>query len=262
MKRDKIVLIILFCLIVIQAVVIFWLAILLQPKKPVVVKPPPITLKGKIAIVIDDWGYHDDTLAIVSQIKYPITAAVLPNLTYSTAVAAKLHEMNIEVIMHLPMEPREKIRLEKNTILVNMTARQIGRIINNGLDNLVYCKGVSNHMGSQLTTDRRAMEIILRELKQRGLYFLDSVVAPTIVSSKLARELGVKFAKRDVFLDNKGDPAYIREQINILKHKARFYGQAIGIGHDRKTTLKVLSEVIPELAKEGYKFVFVSNLVK
>ncbi len=262
MKRDKVILIILSCLIVIQAVVIFWMITILQPKKPVVVKPPPVTLKGKIAIVIDDWGYHEDTLPIVSQISYPLTAAVLPNLTYSSVVAAKLHEMNIEVIMHLPMEPREKFRLEKDTILVDMNAQQIRQIISKGLDNLVYSKGVSNHMGSQLTTDRRSMEIILRGLKQRGLYFLDSVVAPAAVSSKLARELGIKFAKRDIFLDNKGDPAYIREQINKLKHKARFYGQAIGIGHDRKVTLKVLSEVMPELAREGYKFVFVSNLVK
>jgi len=40
------------------------------------------------------------------------------------------------------------------------------------------------------------------------------------------------------------------------------YGHAIGIGHDRKVTLEVLKEVMPELDREGFKFVFVSELVK
>jgi len=39
-------------------------------------------------------------------------------------------------------------------------------------------------------------------------------------------------------------------------------GQAIGIGHDRKNTLKVLKEQLPRLAEEGYQFVFVSEVVK
>jgi polysaccharide deacetylase 2 family uncharacterized protein YibQ len=40
------------------------------------------------------------------------------------------------------------------------------------------------------------------------------------------------------------------------------YGQAIGIGHDRKITLEVLKEVMPSIEKEGYKFVFVSELIR
>ncbi len=47
-----------------------------------------------------------------------------------------------------------------------------------------------------------------------------------------------------------------------LKNLSRKHGLAIGIGHDRKTTLEVLREAMPELEKEGFKFVFVSELVK
>jgi polysaccharide deacetylase 2 family uncharacterized protein YibQ len=39
-------------------------------------------------------------------------------------------------------------------------------------------------------------------------------------------------------------------------------GWAIGIGHDRRNTLEVLKEEMPKLEKEGYKFVYVSELVK
>jgi polysaccharide deacetylase 2 family uncharacterized protein YibQ len=39
-------------------------------------------------------------------------------------------------------------------------------------------------------------------------------------------------------------------------------GSAVGIGHDRKITLEVLRDVMPQLAKEGYKLVFVSELAQ
>jgi len=72
----------------------------------------------------------------------------------------------------------------------------------------------------------------------------------------------VPYAKRDIFLDNIEDTPYIKDQLNKLKAKARMYGYAIGIGHDRPVTLAVLKEAIPQLKKEGYKFVFVSELVR
>ncbi|MDD4894800.1 MAG: divergent polysaccharide deacetylase family protein, partial [Candidatus Omnitrophica bacterium] len=63
-------------------------------------------------------------------------------------------------------------------------------------------------------------------------------------------------------LDNKEDKEYIKQQVYELKIKAKAQGFAIGIGHDRRATLEVLREVMPELAKEGYKFIFISELVK
>jgi polysaccharide deacetylase 2 family uncharacterized protein YibQ len=38
-------------------------------------------------------------------------------------------------------------------------------------------------------------------------------------------------------------------------------GSAIGIGHVRPKTLKVLQKQIPALQKKGFKFEFVSNML-
>jgi polysaccharide deacetylase 2 family uncharacterized protein YibQ len=43
---------------------------------------------------------------------------------------------------------------------------------------------------------------------------------------------------------------------------ARSKGYAVGIGHDRKKTLEALTEAIPRLKKEGYRLVYLSELVK
>ena len=70
------------------------------------------------------------------------------------------------------------------------------------------------------------------------------------------------FVKRDIFLDNQSDAAYIKQQIYKVVARARQHGSAVGIGHDRKTTLEVLRDVMPDVVKEGYRFVYLSDLVK
>jgi len=224
-------------------------------------KPPAAPIKGKIAIVIDDWGYRADTLDIARQIKYPLTCAVLPNLKYSKAASQKLHGFGFEIILHLPMEPKEKYRLEKNTVTLSSPPERIKKIISLDLESVDFVKGVSNHMGSRVTEDKAASAAVLKEIGQRNLYFLDSVTAKSVAFS-LARKMGIRAAKRDIFLDNTDNPEYISGQLNKLKLIARARGWAIGIGHDRKNTLLVLKDSLSKLEQEGYKFVFVSELAK
>ena len=241
-------------------IILEWVFIITRPK----IVPPriPVAVKGKIAIVIDDWGYNLNNLHMLGQIKEPLTCSVLPNLIYSRRVAEELHSRGFQIILHLPMEPHEKYKLEKDTILTSMDEATIRDIVDRDLASIVYAKGVSNHMGSRATEDTRTMEIVFKELKKRRLYFLDSLVSAESICFELAHKMGLGFAKRGVFLDNEEEPRYIRQQLYKLKLKAKIYGHAIGIGHDRKITLEVLKETMPELEKEGYKFVFLSELVK
>lgn len=231
-----------------------------RPKK--VVKVPLPVIKGRIAIVLDDWGYNPNNLRIINQIKYPITASILPNLNYSREAAEEFHNRGFEVILHLPMEPHEKYRLEKNTIMTSADEPTITKIIDEALTNISYADGVSNHMGSSATQDLRTMGIVFKELKKKRIFFLDSFVTPKSVCFDLSRKMGIGFARRDIFLDNIEEPGYINQQIYKLKARAKAKGYAIGIGHDRKVTLQVLKEIMPQLEKEGYKFVFLSELVK
>ncbi|MDD5155315.1 MAG: divergent polysaccharide deacetylase family protein [Candidatus Omnitrophica bacterium] len=259
-RKYKIALIVLSVLLIVQGA---WLIHFWQISRHKLIKAKPrVSIKGRIAIVLDDWGYNLNNLKSLSEIKYPLTLSVLPNLPYSNTIAQQALSLGYEVILHLPMEPIEKYRLEKNTILTSMNEADIRNIVDADLNNLKGVKGVSNHMGSKATDDMRTMTVIFGELKKRGLYYLDSFVSPDSVCLELAHKKQLAFARRDVFIDNKEDPDYIKSQIHKLKERARIYGQAIGIGHDRKVTIEVLKEAMPQLEKEGYRFVFVSDLVK
>jgi polysaccharide deacetylase 2 family uncharacterized protein YibQ len=267
--RYKILIGMLVLVIIAQGIYIFThrraVPVALKPVKATISKkvrkPAPVT-KGTIAIVLDDWGYNLANLPVIEQIPYPLTLSVLPNLPYSLKVANALHDRGFEIILHLPMEPLQKMNLEKNTILTTMDSQTIKAIIDNNLSTFPYLRGISNHMGSRATEDNRTMQIIMSELKSKSLYFLDSFVTSRSIAESEAFRSGVSFVKRDIFLDNQADATYIRQQIAKLMSQARKHGYAVGIGHDRKTTLEVLRQTMPEMVKEGYRFVYLSEMVK
>ena len=72
---------------------------------------------------------------------------------------------------------------------------------------------------------------------------------------------GVPTARRNVFLDNDDDEEKITEQFMKLVKKSEELGSAIGIGHVKPKTLKILKKHIPELQKKGFKFEFVSKML-
>lgn len=90
---------------------VFIAVILTSVDKKIIRKAVPI--KGRIAIVIDDWGYNLNNLEIAEGIKQPLTCAILPNLNNSLLVAQKLNNLGFEIILHLPMEPKEKCGWKK-----------------------------------------------------------------------------------------------------------------------------------------------------
>ncbi|HNX81848.1 MAG TPA: divergent polysaccharide deacetylase family protein [Candidatus Omnitrophota bacterium] len=263
-KNNSLAVFILSVIVVIETVA---LLILGFPKPPHKVSPPappvaPVHKAGKIAIILDDWGYSLNNVEPLQNIHVPLTLAILPNLAHSKEIAQHGVRLGDEVILHLPSEPHEKIRLEKRTVLTSMNSATIREIVRSDLNSLQFAKGASNHMGSKVTEDPSAMAAILTELKNQKLYFLDSFVTSKSVGYTMARSMGLPVLKRDVFLDNEEDPEYIRGQLNKLKNKARMYGQAVGIGHDRYITVQVLENEIPQMQKEGFEFVPASDLAR
>jgi len=246
----------------ISLLLLVFIALILIPlhkKAPVKKIPSP---RGRIAIVIDDWGYSLNNLQIVEQIKQPLTCAILPGLKNTNPVMQKLNNLGFEIILHLPMEPKEKVNLENNTIISGMDAETIEKIFAKDLSLVTFAKGISNHMGSRVTQDIKTSTLVLTEAKKRKLYFFDSFVTNQSVCPALAKKIKIRFAKRDVFLDNQNDFEYIKGQLIKLRNLAARQGWAIGIGHDRKNTLLVLKKMLPRLEKEGCKFVFLSQVVQ
>ena len=94
------------------------------------------------------------------------------------------------------------------------------------------------------------------------MFFLDSLVTNYSVCEPVAKDAGIRFIKRSVFLDNESDPAYIKKQIEKAMDLAVKNGDAVAIGHDRPNTIAVLKESIPLIESRGIEMTFVSNLAR
>jgi polysaccharide deacetylase 2 family uncharacterized protein YibQ len=229
---------------------------------PPEVKPVPVPSRPKLAIVLDDWGYNTKNLDAVFQVGKPLTISVLPDLPYSTFIAQKAKEHGLEVILHMPMEPKAKIKLELATLRTDMSENEIRAGLSKALNTVPGAVGINNHEGSKATEDRRFMKVVFDELKKNNMFFLDSLVTNYSVCEPAAKEAGIRFVKRSVFLDNESDPAYIKKQIGKAMDLAIKNGDAVAIGHDRPNTIAALKESIPLIESRGIEMTYVSNLAR
>jgi polysaccharide deacetylase 2 family uncharacterized protein YibQ len=167
-------------------------------------------------------------------------------------------------MIHLPMQSKgwPERRLEANGLLVSMADSDIVERLEGYMRTVPKAIGANNHMGSEFTENEDKMRVVLGTLKGRGLFFVDSVTSPKTVGVRLARELGMKSGRRNVFLDNEQDGTYILGQLNQAVRLARKTGAAIAICHPHPATIRTLEAALPGLAKQGITLVPVSRLVK
>ncbi len=202
--------------------------------------------KPKMAIVIDDIGNSKELGEELFKIK-GLTFSILPDLPYSKYFSELAKEQNIEVMLHIPLEPKdpEKYGKADNLITTGMSDDEIIKKLQKIINSLPNIKGANNHMGSKFTENNQKMKVILKEIKQKNLFFLDSRTSPDSVAYNLAKEMGIKSYKRDIFLDHEVDEGKIKDQLNKAVDEAVKKGYSIAIGHPHKETIKVLKEMLP-----------------
>jgi len=250
--------------------IFLWHNISKAPQAPKIVKSkvakkvkPKIEEKARVAIVMDDFGYNTHQLDAMFSIDEPITLSILPDLPYSRKVAESARQRGYEVILHLPLEPhRNDVSEEAGTIKSGMPEEEVRKKLTKDIARIPGLTGVSNHMGSKATEDAKLMLSIFKYLKKQRLYFFDSLTSEVSVCRETAKLAGIKYARRDIFLDNSEDPVYIEKQLKSFEEFALKNGKAIAVCHDRKNTVAVLAKVMPSMAKRGIKFVFLKEMVK
>lgn len=169
-----------------------------------------------------------------------------------------------EVILHLPMESVRYPDVDPgpHAVLVGMSGEEIAAVVGQALASLPNVRGVNNHQGSAATADQPTMAALMQVLRERDLFFLDSLTSSQSVAFAEAEAAGLAAARNRVFLDNDhNDPASIRERLQRLVQAARATGAAVGIGHPHPATLAVLRAEMPRLAADGVVFVTMSELL-
>lgn len=216
---------------------------------------------GRIALVIDDLGRRPSDLETIAALGVPVAHAVLPYEPHSAAMAAAAAAAGAEVLLHLPMEALDGEDPGPGALRLGMDDAALAAATRAALAAVPEAVGINNHMGSALSADRRAMAVVLGVARERGLFFLDSRTTAATVGFRLARELGVPAAERQVFLDDSLSAADIEAELERLRALALEEGSAIAIGHPHPVTFAQLAAEVPRAQAAGVQFVRLSELL-
>jgi len=221
--------------------------------------------RGQVALIMDDMGNSLETLGQLIALGHSVTVSVFPYSTHAADTARIAHENGLEVLLHLPLESVNNYEAMANTegmIRADMAEPDIVRSFESSYSHVPFAAGMNNHMGSRFTAERDLMRAILRPLKMKGLFFVDSRTTSKTVALDEARKMGIPATERDVFLDADADRGRIRGRLIELFQKARKKGHAVGICHPFPETLAVLKSSFFLLDSYGLEAVPVSRLVR
>ena len=244
------------------------------PEPPVKTKGQPAWLRyavpghhaaGRpmIVVVIDDLGLDKRRTRRAIDLPAPLTLSFMTYAEDLPALTASAHEHGHELLVHMPMQAMSAhFSAGPNALEVGMPPQELHQRIDWGLSRFTGYVGVNNHMGSRFTADPAGMAVVMQDIKQRGLLFLDSVTTDHSAAPEAARRQNIPFAQRQVFLDNEQTLDSIRQQLTKTEAIAKKHGQAIAIGHPHDATLAALTAWLPTLEAKGFAIVPLTTLVK
>lgn len=231
-------------------------------RQPEQVKPAPVEGRPRIVIVIDDMGLDRRRSSRIVELPGPLTLAWLPYAKQLPVQTEAARKAGHELIVHVPMQPDGPSDPGPNALMTGLPEAEIRRRLGIGLSAFHGYVGINNHMGSRFTADAAGMNVVLDELAQRGLLFLDSRTTGASAVASIGSHHSLPLAARDVFLDHEQTPAFLAQALARTEAIARQNGVAIAIGHPHDVTAAALEAWLPTLEKKGFQLVPVSAVAK
>lgn len=217
-------------------------------------------LAAKVAIVIDDIGYHQIDYKLLD-LPYELTFAVIPHTPHSHAVAKAAYQKRRDVILHMPMESARRADLSKNALKVTMNRSQIEQKLQAAFADVPYAIGVNNHMGSYFTEQADVMDWTLGYIAKRQLFFLDSKTTARSQAGIYAQKHQMPLLTRQIFLDNDRSYQALDKQFKLMIKLAKQHQSAIAIGHPYPETYAYLKKNLASLTTQGLEVVKLSALL-
>jgi polysaccharide deacetylase 2 family uncharacterized protein YibQ len=143
-------------------------------------------------------------------------------------------------MVHLPLQAIHFHHPEPKTLNINDSYETILNRIKEIKKEFPNAKFINNHTGSTFTSNKDAMLKLFKALQSQNLAFIDSKTTPYSKAQIAEKIYNIPLFSRDIFLDNKENPEYIRNQLKKAVNIAKKRGYAIAIGHPHSVTLLTL----------------------
>jgi hypothetical protein len=218
--------------------------------------------KPRLALIIDDIGASLSHAKPFLELNVPMTFAILPRLPKSEESASLIHDEGHEIMLHQPMEPRDRgLSPGPGALYVGDEPAKISHTMEENISSVPFATGMNNHMGSRFTASPKEMLETLQVVKNRGLFFVDSLTTGDSKGYKTAKTLHLPATSRDVFLDNRVEESAVLRQLHQLKGIALRHGHAVGIGHPFAETSRAIRHFLKGLKETEFEWVHMSDVL-
>lgn len=235
-----------------------------EPKQPRVILDRISVPVPLLAIVIDDMGINQKRTKEILSLKAPLTSSFLTYGRNLDRLAQEAAEAGHEIMIHAPMEPKGPASLAPDTMKVAMDDQEIKQLFASMLDKFkdIRVSGINNHMGSKFTEDEEKLGCVMKILKEKNMFFLDSKTTAASKGKKIALDEDIDFIARDVFLDNENEYHAILKQLQKAEKIAQKKGFVVAICHPKTQTYAVLRDWLQAVDSNKIKLVHLSEIIK
>ena len=221
--------------------------------------------RPRIGIVVTGLGQSSAaTEAAIQSLPGSITLAFAPYSSQLNEWIKLARTAGHEVLITIPMEPNNypSYNPGPQTLLTTLSKeRNLERLLWS-LERAAGYVGIVDYFGSRFTASREHLVPVLKELKHRGLLYLDSGSSPLSVTRVISDEIGIPAAKTSVILDKTASRGNIDQKLRELEQQARLKNVAIGIASPYPVTLERIMAWSRQLRARGITIAPISALVK
>jgi polysaccharide deacetylase 2 family uncharacterized protein YibQ len=220
--------------------------------------------RPRIAVVLSGLGLSDSaTEAAINKLPAAVTLSFSPYARDLERWIALARARGHEVMLDLPMEPTTFPTEDPGPqgLLTHLTAED-------NLDRLDWVLsrgsayvGLAGVMGSRFTASRSDMEPILKDIKQRGLIYLDRRTTENSVVPEVAREIGLPAAVNNRSVDERqASRVAIDARLAQIERIALSDGSAVAMAQPYPVTIDRLADWATELTARGFVMAPISAL--
>ena len=211
----------------------------------------------KLAIIMDDISTNAQASEL-KKLSIKVTPSIFPPEKQHPKTAELAKEFSVYMV-HLPLQALNYTNEKANTLHTGDSKEKISQRIKDIKNDFKGVKYINNHTGSGFTSDFKSTLALLDELKNSEIYFIDSLTTNKSTVLDASKKLGLKYAYRDVFLDNEQNVSKILKMINNAVAVAKKDGVAIAICHPYKSTFEAL-KIAQKDAFKGVEVVYVDKI--
>ena len=106
--------------------------------------------QNKLAIVIDDVGYHLKEDSAIFAMPREISVAIIPAAPHARARNQEAKSQGRDILIHMPMQPVSAVKIEDGGLHLGMSSAQVNDRVNTAKNIVNYAIGMNNHMAVRL----------------------------------------------------------------------------------------------------------------